>query len=177
MQSVGQQRTPIQARKVRGGMAGVLFGDDEVEVPQPGLLEGGLRFALRHESAHLGLPGTEQGQRVGNDRERRGLEDRDPDEPGRHRPPGVEVGLGQLELGEDDRRVLGEHLGVSSQHHPTTGAPQQWEPHLALEHVELLRDGRRAQVLGDRDSREGSAELQLAEQAQATDIEHAASFR
>ena len=68
--------------------------------------------------------------------------------------------------------MLDEQLGGRGELDAAAGLAQQRNPDLALEQGELLRDRRRALVqrLGHRC--EGAAEAELAQQAQAADVEH-----
>ena len=95
----------------------------------------------------------------------------------RPRPVTVPGGGGQVGLGE--RGALEQRLGVLDQHerrigqaHAAAGPLQQRHAGLALEHRELLRDGRRRELerVGDRGDR--SALVELAQQAQAAQVEH-----
>jgi len=65
-----------------------------------------------------------------------------------------------------------EQLGLGRQADPPSDRLQQRDAYLALEHSEVLGDGRRVvgQRLGDRDR--GAAVFQLTQQAEAIDIQH-----
>ena len=95
----------------------------------------------------------------------------------RPRPGDRAGGRGQVGLGE--RRALEQRVGVLDEHERRVGqahaAARAFEqPHagLALEHRELLRDRRRRELqrVGDRGDR--PALVQLAQQAQAAEVEH-----
>ena len=90
----------------------------------------------------------------------------------RPRPATMPGGRGEVGLGE--RRALEQRVGVPDEHqrgvgqpHAAAGALEQRHAGLALEHRELLRDGRRRELqrVGDRGDR--PALVQLAQQAQA----------
>ena len=70
---------------------------------------------------------------------------------------------------------LDEHERRVGQAHAAAGALEQPHAGLALEHRELLRDGRRRELqrVGDRGDR--PALVQLAQQAQAAEVEHCAA--
>ncbi len=60
-------------------------------------------------------------------------------------------------LHQDERRI--------GQAHAAPGALDQWNASLALEHRQLLRDGRRRELKGVRDRGDRAARVQLAQQA------------
>jgi hypothetical protein len=68
--------------------------------------------------------------------------------------------------------VVDQHERRVGQAHTTPGALEQAHPGLALEHRKLLRHGRRRELerVGDRGDR--PALVQLAQQAQAAEVEH-----
>ena len=83
------------------------------------------------------------------------------------------------EVGLGERRALEQRVGVADEHqrrvgepHAAAGALEQCDARLALEHRQLLGDGRRreAQRVGDRGDR--PALVQLAQEAQAAQLEH-----
>ena len=95
----------------------------------------------------------------------------------RPRPGDRAAGRGQVGLGA--RRAVEQRVGVLDEHerrvgeaHAAAGALEQRHARLALEHRELLRDGRRRvlQRVGDRGDR--PALVELAQQAQAAEVEH-----
>ena len=78
-----------------------------------------------------------------------------------------------------ERRALQQRLGVVDQHergvgqaHPSPRALQQRHAGLALEHRELLRDGRGRELKRVRDGGDRPAVVQLAQQAQSPELEH-----
>jgi hypothetical protein len=83
-----------------------------------------------------------------------------------------EVGLGLRRALEQRVGVLDENERRVGQAHAPPGALEQAHAGLALEQRELLRDGRRRELQGVGDRRDGPAGVELAQQPQAPEIEH-----
>ena len=71
--------------------------------------------------------------------------------------------------------VLDQHERRVGQAHAAAGALEQPHAGLALEHRELLRDGRRRELERVGDGGDRPALVQLAQQAEAVDVEHRAA--
>jgi drug/metabolite transporter (DMT)-like permease len=86
-----------------------------------------------------------------------------------------QVGLGERHAREQRFGVVDQHERRVGQAHAAAGALEQAYAGLALEHRELLRDGRRRELqrVGDRGDR--AALVQLAQQAQTPEVEHRAA--
>lgn len=99
------------------------------------------------------------------------LERRDARTSGDGAGDGGELGLRALRPLEQGIRVADEHAGGVRQPNTATGALEQRDARLALEHRKLLRDRRRreAKRLGDR--RDRAARLELPEEPQSAEIE------
>jgi hypothetical protein len=101
-----------------------------------------------------------------------GLERRDPS-PARHRSRGRgQLGLRDLGPLEERPGVTHQHQGGVGQPDAPPGALEQRQPRLALEHGELLGDGRRRelQCVGHRGDR--PARMQLVQEAQPAQVKH-----
>ncbi|GAA3545297.1 hypothetical protein GCM10022196_26890 [Aeromicrobium flavum] len=68
--------------------------------------------------------------------------------------------------------MLDEDLGLGSQLDAAADLAQQLDAHLLLEEGELLRDRRRTLVQRGRHAGERAAELELAQEAESSDVEH-----
>ena len=94
--------------------------------------------------------------------------------PGRRRVPAAAARSASASAGALEQRVgvLDQHERGVGQPHAAAGALEQRHAGLALEHRELLGDGRRRELqrVGDRGDR--AALVQLAQQAQAAEVEH-----
>ena len=88
-----------------------------------------------------------------------------------------EVGLGALGAGKQALGVLDQHERGIGQPHAAAGGLEQRRAGLALEHPELLRDGRRAvgERVGDRADR--AEALQLVQETEAAEVEHVRNHR
>ena len=149
-----------------------LVGQHEVEVAERERGQRALGLGLDELAAQLRRLAPERLHRRQRDLQRHGLERRDPPAAG-HRPGG----RGELGLGE--RGALEQRLGVPDQHERRVGQPQpaaglleQRHAGLPLEHRELLRDRRRGELQRVGDRRHRPSLVQLAEQAEAAEIQH-----
>nr|WP_232082833.1 hypothetical protein [Arthrobacter sp. SO5] len=157
-------------------MAGVLLGDHEVEIPGPGLVQGGLGFPLRHFDPDFGIAGSHPGQGVGHERQGRGLEDGHPHRPGHGSQGGCEVGLGLLQRFQQLSRVRHEDFGLRRQLHAASGLAEQLHAGFLFQQGQLLRDRRRAVLEGLGHLCQGAPDFQFPEKAQPPDVEHCYSF-
>jgi hypothetical protein len=157
-------------------MTGVLLGDDEVEVAGPGLVQRRLRLALRHRHAQARVVVGQPGQRLRQQREGGRLEDRDAHRAGRLVERRRQVGLGLLEPLEHRAGVLDEDLRLRRQLDAPARLAEQLDAHLALEERELLRDRGRTLVQRGSHAGQGAAHLDLAQEPESPDVEHAPPF-
>ena len=168
---VAAERLALQAAAVRTGVPGVLLGDHEVEPAGRQLEQPLLGRHLGDLDPQRRLPLGEQGERVRQDRLRRGLQHRD--------AHGRDAGLQRLELAADlllelerTSRVRGQRLAVRGQPHASAVGHEERHPGVLLELGELLGDRRRAvgESLGD--SGERAAQGEFVQQAKAAQFEH-----
>ncbi len=152
-------------------MPGVLLGDHEVEaaggqLEQPLL---GRHFGDLDPQRRLAL--GEQGERIRQDRLRRGLQHGD--------AHGRDPGLQRLELAADlllelesTSGVRGQRLAVRGQPHAAAVRHEERHPGVLLQLGELLRDRRRAVGEGLGDGGERAAQCEFVQQAEAAQFEH-----
>ena len=171
---VGRELTAVESGVPRGGVGGVLLRDDDVEVARPGLCQGGLRFVLHHLDADIWVVAAHGAEGRRHERERRRLEDRDADGARHGREGRPEVGLGAFEGVEECVRVPYEDLGLRGELHPSTDLPQELDTGLLLEDRELLRHRGGAEVEGGGDLGDRPADLEFAQQAEPSDVQHGA---
>ena len=161
---VDRRREPRRHRERQVGVAAgdgdeaagrLLLGDREPE-PRMGHAQrrGGRRDDLRDPRGEAGDPdGADETVGVGGDVGRRGLE-----------------------LREHDVGVADEHLRGAGEPHAAAVALHDRLADLALERRELLRDGRRREVERVGGRRDGAVLGDLAQDAQAAGIDHAADL-
>ena len=126
----------------------------------------------RPRSAGRGASRASASHRGQREPQRHGLERRDPRAAG-------DGARGRREVGLGDRGALEQRAGVADEHERRVGQPdaaagalEQAHARLALEHRELLRDGRWRELQRVGDGRDRAALVQLAQQAQAAELEH-----
>jgi hypothetical protein len=89
----------------------------------------------------------------------------------------AQLGFDGVHLVEDRPRPPGEDEPGRRQPHAPTGPFEQLGARLVLQHRELLRHARRAEVRGLRHRPHGTQRVELAEQAQAPRVErHAVQY-
>ena len=149
-----------------------LVGQDEIDVAERERGQRLLGLGLDELAAQAGRLARERLHRRDGEAERHRLEGGDP-------PPPGDAARGRGQLGLRELGPLEQRLGVADedergvgQPDPSAGPLEQRQPGLALEHRELLGDGRRRELqrVGDRGDR--AARVQLVQQAQAAEIEH-----
>ena len=108
-----------------------------------------------------------------DDAQRRRLEGGDP-HGARHGAPGQrrQLGLGRLRALEQLRGAADQRPAGVGEQHAAAGALEQRHAHLALEHRQLLGDGARGVVQRAGDRADGAPLLELAQEPQATEVEH-----
>ena len=167
-----EQFVALQARGQPPRLVLPLVAEHEVDVAERQRGQRLLGLGLDQLAAQPRRVARERLDRRQREAQRDGLERGDP--PASRDGAG---GRGEVRLGE--RRALEQRIGVADEHerrvgqaHAAAGALEQAHAGLALEHRELLRDGRRRELqrVGDRGDR--PALVQLAEQAQAAQVEH-----
>lgn len=173
---VHEQLVPFDALRARPRKGVPLVGEHEVEVAER---EGGkrvLRLGLDELAAQFGGAAGEGGDRGRGDAERHGLERGDPPPPGDPAGRGGEVGLGDGGAVEQRRGMAHEHERRVGQPDTASGALEQGYPGLALEDGELLGDRGRRELEHISDRGDRPAGVELAEQTQATEVEHQATL-
>ena len=172
LERVGGERLAVHVPGERRRAAGVLLAHDQVEVAaQQGRDRHlGLGLDQLHPQAGMAPLAVQQRrhQRAGGTAERG-----DPAGAGRLPLVGVQLGLGQLEGGEDLDAALGQSPAGVGEPHPAPDPLEQRYAGLALQQGELVGDSGRAHVqrLGHR--RDGPAAAQLDQQAEPSDVQHA----
>ncbi len=157
---------------MRAGVAGVLLGDDEVEVAGGDVEERELGFALGDLDAQVGVLDAQQRERLRHHGVRGRLERRDAHGAADGGERARDLGLGLFEAVEHGAGVGDEQFGLRRELHATSGLHEQRHAGLAFELAELLRDRRGAVREGLGDGRERAALAQFDEQAKASHIEH-----
>ncbi|GAA3074260.1 hypothetical protein GCM10020000_69100 [Streptomyces olivoverticillatus] len=151
--------------------------DGDVEVAAHDLRHGIVRFHFLQPGAQLGVFGAQPGE--GGGEEAAGRRGEGTEQQLAHGLPGLrfEVGLGELDLGEDARGVVGEQPSGVGEPHPAAVLGQQLLAGLALQLGQLLGDGggRHMQSVGRTadgavpgDGMEGTQALQVQHVSDAT---------
>ena len=149
-----------------------LVGQDEIDVAERERGQRRLGLGLDELAAQAGRVARERVHRRGGQAQRDGLERRDP-------PAPDDAARGRRELGLGELGPLEQGLGVADQDERRVGqadaAPRPLEQRhagLALEHRELLRDGRGRELQRVGDGGDRPPLVQLVQQAQAAEVEH-----
>ena len=169
---VAQQRVTLEARRQAPRLVLPLVAQHEVEVAAR---EGGQRvlgLGLDELAAQLRRLLGERRDHRQRDPQGDGLEARDPRAAGDGAGRGGEVGLGERGALQQRARVPDEDQGGIGQADAAAGALEQGHPGLALEHGELLRDGRRRELQRVGDGGDRAALAELVQQAEAAQVEH-----
>ena len=161
---------------MRSGVPRVLLGHHKVEATRPGLVERRAGLHLHDLDAQRRVSLAERAERLGHEREHRGLERRDPHGARDLIPCTVKCGLRALEPGEQGLGFGGERGARGRELERSAILAQQLDARLSFEERELLGDRRRAVVQGLGDGRDRAARAQFPEQAQPLHIEHRRSF-
>ncbi len=144
-------------------------GDDHVEVGGEVGEGAGRRIPVARPQREVGDPGDPV-EEAGQQHLRRGGERGEGDLAGRLVPEVLPQGLGTRHGDRDVGRRAGEGSTGVGQHDPSPRALRERHAGLALEHLELLRDGGRGPAGGARDGADAAAVGELAEELQATDV-------
>ena len=143
---VVQEMGPLQAPRHGRPLVAPVQDDREVRVAAQHRAHPRLGLQLRGAHAEFGMAGAQGGERAGNEPAGRRREGREPHLAHDPAALGLDVGLGELDLGEDPGGVLGEQQsGVGEAHAPAV-LGEQLLPHLALQLGQLLGDGRGGDV-------------------------------
>jgi hypothetical protein len=172
---VAAQLALLECRVARPRGVVVLLGEHHVDVAQAQPGQRVLGLGLHEIAVQLRMAGLERPERRDHERVGRRLE-RGHAHAARDLAGGPrEVGLGRLELGDDRVGVADEPAAGLRELHSAPDALDQPHAGVALERGELLGDRRRR--VGERlgDGGDGAARGELAQQAQATDVEHVSS--
>ena len=176
VQDVGQQRAAEEARVVGGRDALGLHRQHGVQLVLAQRQEAVRRLGLLDAHTHPGgAVGQQRGGRQNQAGQRRG-KPADAQLPGVAGDVGVEVGPQQLQLGEQRVAMGQQHARDGRQAHAAAVGLQQRLAHLALQRGQLLGDrrGRQVQRVGRR--RDRAAVGELAQRAQAAQVDHAAQL-
>ena len=152
-----------------------LVTEHEVDLAQR---EGGQRLlglGLDQLAAQPRRVGRQRLHRRQREPQRHGLKRGDPPAARDRARSRGQIGLGERRAREQRLRVVDQHERRVGQPHAATGAFEQLHAGLALEHRELLRDGRRRELERVGDGSDRPAFVQLAQEAQAVDVEHRAA--
>ena len=149
-----------------------LVGQHEVDIAERERRERLLGLGLDQLAAQVGRLARERPDRGDGDAEADGLERGDPAAPRDAPGGGGELGLGEPGALEQRIRVAHQDERGVGQPHAAPGRLEQRQPRLALEHGELLGDGRGRELerVGDRGDR--AARMQLVQEAQSAEVEH-----
>jgi hypothetical protein len=169
---VRRELPAVESGVSRGGVRGVLFRDDHVEVARPGLREGRLRFVLHHLDPHLRVVATHRAEGRRHEGERRRLEHGYADGARHRRGRCAEVGLCAFEGVEEGVGVSDEDLRLRCELHAATDLAEQFDARLLFQHRQLLRHRGRAEVEGRGDFGDGAPDPQFAEEPEAADVQH-----
>ena len=163
----------VDARRPRARLVLPLVGQHDVDVPERERGQRLLGLGLDELAAQAGRRARERLHRGGGDPDRHRLEGGDPRQPGDAARGGGQLRLRDGGAVEQRPGVADEHDRGVGQAHAAAGPLQQRHARLALEHRELLGDGRGRELerVGHRGDR--AALVQLVEQAEAAEVEHA----
>ncbi len=169
---VVQERGLDQPVRQRHRLVVPVQDDREVEIPADHPGDAGLRFQLAGAQPERGVPDAQPGERRREQPARRRGERRQTQLPDHAPPLGLQIGAGQLDLGEDARGVLGEQPpGVGQPYAPPVLGEQPLAD-LALQLGELLRDGRGRHVQPFGGGADGAVPGEGVEGAQALQVQH-----
>jgi len=170
--AVGEEVVAVDAGRQPARLVLPLVGEHEVEVAdrERGQRDLGLLLDdLAAQARRVAREGVHGGQ---------GQVEDDGLEPGDARAAGDgpggrgEVGLGELGALQQRLGVAGQDQRRVGQAHAATRALEQRHAGLALEHRELLGDGRRRELQRVGDRRHRPSLVELPEQAQAAEVQH-----
>ncbi len=128
----------VEFLAARCRVAGILFGDHEVEFARPHSGKRTLGFALGDLDAKGRMLEGQQRQRLRDDAECGRLEDGQPNSARSRTAERGQLGLDQLDPFEQPGGVFDQELGCGGQPHSAAGFDQQGHSHLDLEDRELL---------------------------------------
>lgn len=131
-----------------------------------------LRFQLAGPHAQRRMVGAQRGERLGEQSPHRGGERRQPQLADDLTALGLQIGLGEFDLRQDARRVLGEQSARVREPHPTAVLGQQLLADLALQLGHLLRDGRGRDVQPLGRTADRAVPGEGVEGAQALEVQH-----
>jgi hypothetical protein len=169
---IAQQLMAHQAGGQPPGLVLPLVTQHEVDVAQRQRGQRILGLGLDHLAAQLRRVAAERVHRRQREAQRRGLEAGDAGAAGDGAGGRGQVGLGEGRALEQRIGVADQDEGGIGQAHAPPGALEQRYAGLALEDRELLGDGRRRELQGVRDRGDRPALAELAQQAEASEVEH-----
>ena len=175
MDGIAEELVALQPRRHPQRLVQPLVTEHEVDLAQRESGQRLLGLGLDQLAAQPRRIGRQRLHRRQGEPQRHGLKAGD--------PPAARDGAGSRgQIGLGERGARQQRLGVVDQHerrvgqpHAATGALEQLHAGLALEHRELLRDGRRRELERVGDCSDRLSFVQLAQEAQAVDVEHRAA--
>ena len=175
LHGVAQQLVPADARRHPQRLVQPLVAQHEVDVAERQRGQRLLGLGLDQLAAQPRRVVRQRLHRRQGEAQRHRLEGGDPTAPRDRAGRRGQIGLGERGAREQRLGVLDQHERRVGQAHAAAGAFEQPHAGLALEHRELLRDGRRRELQRVGDGGDRPAFVQLAQQAQAMDVEHRAA--
>ena len=149
-----------------------LVGQHEVDVAERERGERLLGLGLDQLAAQVGRLARERPDRRHGHAQADRLERGDPAAAGDAAGGGGQVGLGELGALEQRAGVADEDQRRIGEPDAAAGRLEQRQPRLALEHGELLRDGRGRELERVGDGGDRAARVQLVQEAQPAEVEH-----
>lgn len=147
-------------------------GEDEVDVAERERGQRFLRLRFDELAAKGGRVTCKRLHRGNRETERNGLEGGDASPPRNPTRRRSQLGLRQLGALEQRACVADEDERGIGQPHPSPGPFEERDARLALEHPELLRDGRRREPQRVGHGGDRPARVQLVQEAQPVEVEH-----
>ena len=175
MDRVAVEVLAVDARRARARLVLPLVGQHEVDVPERQRGQRLLGLGLDELAAQAGRRAGERLHRRRRDADRHRLEGGDARQPGDAAGGCGELGLGELGALEQDLGVADEDDRGVGQAHAAACPLQQRHARLALEHRELLGDGRGRELQRVGHGGDRAALVQLVQQAEAAEVEHRVS--
>jgi hypothetical protein len=169
-QAVLEQRDHLDA--LRGPVVEV-DGERDVEPPLAQLRDALTRARLPHGELDRGMTRAEGVDRARQDARPGGRERGHPKVPAPQGGERRERGLGRLKPVEDLLGVLHQGLARLGEDDPASAALEQPRARLALEHGDLLRDGRGRVGEDVGGTRQRAAACDLSQHTQSADVQHA----